>query len=183
MSNHLDRPTRRDRRKNFRLGWHLPATIYDVGRHLERPCTLVDISNGGAKIAGVRAHTMSSDCAHPSVTVNHARLSGAPRMLLGLNSLSKAMTRRVHPINPQCGADKRLSPTIPRFRVTAAFVLHHALDGGFAHAGPGSQFLDRPPEISPSHSQLSASDRTATVVRLRPSSLLRHATRITVDGP
>jgi hypothetical protein len=28
------------------------------GRHLERPCILVDISNGGAKIAGVRAHTL-----------------------------------------------------------------------------------------------------------------------------
>jgi PilZ domain len=61
MSNHLDRPTRRDRRKNFRLGWHLPATIYDAGRHLERPCILVDLSNGGAKIAGVRAYTIPDE--------------------------------------------------------------------------------------------------------------------------
>ena len=61
MSSHLDKPTRRDRRKNFRLGWHLPATIYDVGRHLECPCILVDISNGGAKIAGVRAHTIPDE--------------------------------------------------------------------------------------------------------------------------
>jgi PilZ domain len=52
---------RRERRKNFRLGWHLPATIYDVGRHLERPCILVDISNGGAKIEGVRAHTIPDE--------------------------------------------------------------------------------------------------------------------------
>jgi hypothetical protein len=36
MSSDLDRPMRRERRKNFRLGWHLPATIYDVGRHLAR---------------------------------------------------------------------------------------------------------------------------------------------------
>jgi hypothetical protein len=57
----LDRPTRRDRRKNFRLGWHLPATIYDAGRHLERPCILVDLSNGGAKIAGVRAYTIPDE--------------------------------------------------------------------------------------------------------------------------
>jgi hypothetical protein len=57
----MSRPVRRDRRKNFRLGWHLPATIYDAGRHLERPCILVDISNGGAKIAGVRAHTIPDE--------------------------------------------------------------------------------------------------------------------------
>ena len=31
---------RRKRRKHFRLGWHLPATIYDADRHLERPCTI-----------------------------------------------------------------------------------------------------------------------------------------------
>jgi hypothetical protein len=61
MSSHLMRPIRRERRMSFRLGWHLPATIYDVGRHLERPCVLVDISNGGAKIAGVRAHTIPDE--------------------------------------------------------------------------------------------------------------------------
>jgi hypothetical protein len=52
---------RREWRKNFRLEWHLPATIYDAGRHLERPCILVDISNGGAKIAGVRAQTIPDE--------------------------------------------------------------------------------------------------------------------------
>jgi hypothetical protein len=61
MSNHVDRPIRHGRRKNFRVEWNLPATIYDVGRHLERPCTLVDFSNGGAKIAGVRAHTIPDE--------------------------------------------------------------------------------------------------------------------------
>src|SRR5271169_2185375 len=61
MSSHLDRPTRRDRRKNFRVEWNLPATIYDVGRHLERSCVLVDLANGGAKIAGVRAHTIPDE--------------------------------------------------------------------------------------------------------------------------
>ena len=55
------RPIRRERRMSFRLGWHLPATIYDVGRHLERPCVLVDISNGGAKIAGISAHTIPDE--------------------------------------------------------------------------------------------------------------------------
>jgi hypothetical protein len=61
MSSHLHGPTRRDRRKNFRLGWHVPATIYDAGRHLERPCILVDLSNRGAKLAGVRAHTIPDE--------------------------------------------------------------------------------------------------------------------------
>ena len=61
MPSHLDRPGRRERRKHFRLGWHLPATIYDAGRHLERPCTLVDFSNGGAKLAGIRAYTIPDE--------------------------------------------------------------------------------------------------------------------------
>jgi hypothetical protein len=39
----------------------LPATIYDAGRHLERSCVLVDLSNGGAKIAGIRAHTIPDE--------------------------------------------------------------------------------------------------------------------------
>jgi PilZ domain len=57
----MDRTIRRGRRKNFRVEWNLPATIYDVGRHLERPCILVDLSNGGAKIAGVRSHTIPDE--------------------------------------------------------------------------------------------------------------------------
>jgi PilZ domain len=61
MSSHLGRPIRRNRRKNFRVEWNLPATIYDVGRHLERPCILVDVSDGGAKIAGVRAYTIPDE--------------------------------------------------------------------------------------------------------------------------
>ena len=61
MPNDLNRPTRRDRRKHFRLRWDLPATIYDVDRHLERPCTLVDLSTGGAKLAGVRANTIPEE--------------------------------------------------------------------------------------------------------------------------
>ena len=61
MSSHPHGPTRRDRRKNFRLGWHVPATIYDAGRHLERPCILVDLSNRGAKLAGVRAYTIPDE--------------------------------------------------------------------------------------------------------------------------
>jgi hypothetical protein len=51
----------RDRRKNFRVEWNIPATIYDVGRHLERPCILADLSNGGAKIVGVRAQTIPDE--------------------------------------------------------------------------------------------------------------------------
>ena len=45
---------RRERRKNFRVEWDSPATI-DYGA-LTRPCRLVNFSNGGAKIAGVRGN-------------------------------------------------------------------------------------------------------------------------------
>jgi hypothetical protein len=44
-----------ERRRYFRVEWNAPATIYDVDRHLERPCILSDLSSGGAKLTGVRA--------------------------------------------------------------------------------------------------------------------------------
>jgi PilZ domain len=50
-----------ERRKNFRVTWNLPATIYDVKRHLERPCILSDLSGGGARLSGVRANTVSDE--------------------------------------------------------------------------------------------------------------------------
>src|SRR5271170_5837457 len=50
-----------ERRKNFRVDWNVPATIYDVDRHLERPCVLSDLSNGGAKLVGVRAGTIPDE--------------------------------------------------------------------------------------------------------------------------
>jgi hypothetical protein len=48
-------------RKNFRVTSNLPATIYDVERHLERPCILTDLSGGGARLSGVRANTIPDD--------------------------------------------------------------------------------------------------------------------------
>jgi hypothetical protein len=58
-----DADTRRwhERRKNFRVEWNVPATIYDVNRHLERPCILSDLSDGGAKLIGVRASTIPDE--------------------------------------------------------------------------------------------------------------------------
>jgi hypothetical protein len=50
---------RRDRRSNFRVEWHSPATIYDGA--LARPCMLSNFSNGGAKITGVRATTIPDE--------------------------------------------------------------------------------------------------------------------------
>jgi hypothetical protein len=52
---------RLERRKNFRVTWNLPATIYDVERHLERPCILSDLSGGGARLSGVRAKTIPDE--------------------------------------------------------------------------------------------------------------------------
>jgi hypothetical protein len=50
-----------ERRKHFRVAWNLPSTIYDVGRHLERPCILSDLSEGGARLSGVRANTIPDE--------------------------------------------------------------------------------------------------------------------------
>jgi len=61
VSRHPGPNRRRDRRENFRVEWNVSATIYDVDRHLERPCVLIDLSNVGAKIAGVRARTIPDE--------------------------------------------------------------------------------------------------------------------------
>ena len=50
---------RRDRRNNFRVEWHSPATLYDGT--LARPCILSNFSNSGAKITGVRATTIPDE--------------------------------------------------------------------------------------------------------------------------
>jgi len=41
----------RERRKNFRVEWNSPATIYDTEKQMIYPCVLKDFSNGGAKIS------------------------------------------------------------------------------------------------------------------------------------
>jgi hypothetical protein len=52
---------RGERRKNFRVDWNAPATIYDLERRLARPCVLSNFSNTGAKIAGVRSSTFPDE--------------------------------------------------------------------------------------------------------------------------
>jgi PilZ domain len=52
---------RRERRKNFRVEWNSPATIYGLDRHSPRHCILSNFSNGGAKISGVRASTIPDE--------------------------------------------------------------------------------------------------------------------------
>jgi hypothetical protein len=56
MARQLNRSTRREARKNFRVEWHSPATIY-YGR-IVRACILNNLSNGGAKITGVKVATI-----------------------------------------------------------------------------------------------------------------------------
>jgi hypothetical protein len=41
-----------ERRRNSRVAWNMPATIYLVQG--PRPCVVTDLSNGGAKISGIR---------------------------------------------------------------------------------------------------------------------------------
>jgi PilZ domain len=52
---------RQDRRKAFRIKWDSPATIYDVNRHLERPCIVSDFSIGGATLIGLRSRTIPDE--------------------------------------------------------------------------------------------------------------------------
>jgi hypothetical protein len=62
-TNHRNEGMRGKRRKNFRVEWNSPATIYDMERRLARPCILSNFSNGGAKITGVRASTIPDEFA------------------------------------------------------------------------------------------------------------------------
>ena len=51
---------RGERRQNFRVEWKSSATYYDCdGR--SHPCIVNDLSNGGAKITGVRPVTIPDD--------------------------------------------------------------------------------------------------------------------------
>jgi hypothetical protein len=50
-----------ERRRNFRVEWNSPATIYDLERHLVRPCILLNFSNTGARITGVLASTIPDE--------------------------------------------------------------------------------------------------------------------------
>jgi hypothetical protein len=52
---------RRDRRRNFRVEWNSPSTIYNVDRHFERPCIVSNFSNDGARITGVRVGTIPDE--------------------------------------------------------------------------------------------------------------------------
>ena len=45
----------RDRRKNFRVEWNSPGTIYSREGGSGHPCIVKDLSNGGVKISGVAA--------------------------------------------------------------------------------------------------------------------------------
>jgi PilZ domain len=59
MAEQRNRLTRREGRKNFRIEWHTPTSIYYSQK--VRACILGDLSNGGAKITGVRAATIPDE--------------------------------------------------------------------------------------------------------------------------
>jgi hypothetical protein len=61
MTNQRDAQMRQERRRNFRVEWNSPATIYDADRQLARPCILSDFSNTGAKITGVLTSTIPDE--------------------------------------------------------------------------------------------------------------------------
>jgi hypothetical protein len=50
---------RQERRKTFRVEWNSPATIYYGD--LSRRCILVNFSNGGARITGLRGNTVPDE--------------------------------------------------------------------------------------------------------------------------
>jgi len=59
--NRAEEQMRREQRRHFRVEWNSPSTIYDVARHLERPCIVSDFSNDGAKITIVRVRTIPDE--------------------------------------------------------------------------------------------------------------------------
>jgi hypothetical protein len=59
MAPQRNKSSRREGRKNFRVEWHAPASIYYSQK--VRTCILSDLSNGGAKITGVRTATIPDE--------------------------------------------------------------------------------------------------------------------------
>jgi hypothetical protein len=59
MSRHPNNPMRRERQKNSGAERNSAATIF-YGEWV-RPCILSSLSNGGARITGVRAHTFPGE--------------------------------------------------------------------------------------------------------------------------
>jgi hypothetical protein len=104
MPNDLNRPTRHDRRKHFRLSWDLPATIYDVDRHLERPASWLTSQPAARNLLGSERtqFPMNSGCALRSATVDHAESSGALRTCWELNSSTMSMARTARAGDLQC---------------------------------------------------------------------------------
>jgi hypothetical protein len=95
----------RDRRKNFRVEWHSPATIY-VGA-LARRCTLWNFSNGGAKITSSEPPRFRMNSACGSHQVNAflpVALPGAPRIVWAFDSrINLRALRR----DAQCGGNAK----------------------------------------------------------------------------
>jgi hypothetical protein len=61
MTQQRNKPMRRERRKNVRVEWNYPGTIYHG--EFVRPCKLSNFSNGGARIAGVEVETFPDEFA------------------------------------------------------------------------------------------------------------------------
>jgi len=59
MTRQHNNPMRRDRQTNSGAQWNSAATIF-YGEWV-RPCILSSLSNGGARITGVRAHTFPGE--------------------------------------------------------------------------------------------------------------------------
>lgn len=51
----------RDRRQNFRVELTAPATLELPNRTAPLPCTIVNLSNGGARIAGVKGASLPDE--------------------------------------------------------------------------------------------------------------------------
>jgi hypothetical protein len=73
----------RERRKNFRVEWNSPATIYDVDRHLERPCIqpIFPLAARGSQGSERIPSPMSSDYVRHSASGSPVVLCGEPKTL------------------------------------------------------------------------------------------------------
>jgi hypothetical protein len=98
---------RGERRKNFRVEWHSPATIYDVDRELLRPCILSNFSNTGARITGVIATTIPDEFV---LCITLGRTRKCRVIWRSDDALGVEFTDRVEKTEDDHGTEQRAAP-------------------------------------------------------------------------
>jgi hypothetical protein len=126
----MNRPAWRDRRKNFRSDGICPRRSTTWAGTWSVPASWSTSRMAARRLRGSEPtrSPMSSGCARPSATVDHAGSSGVPRIRWASRSLTFSMARTVHPTRPRCGSRPTAKSCARRRRHPTGVALAWKLD-------------------------------------------------------